>query len=418
MERRRFFDDLVGRSLTPARRLAVAALILAQIVAQYEMRRGRPVPGEERRFFRWEIGYQNVDALSWVETGMLLPRSAVDFRAHRPLYPAILMVARWFGLVHSGPWKEVFSAHARVLKAANGLLAFAALWIFFAVACFFGMDTGSAVCATVLAGSGFGFSFFVSQAIPEVLSYTSLIVFVAAMILAEERLARTSKPAPPEARVWGIVGLLLGVILLGKELYGFVLLGLAVLALRRRGLRTAGAFVGAAALPTLLWTLYISWMHFPQRNVDLSHAAWIWTTLLPADLLRQYGLIAANLSDQVTAFLEAFVYLPVFFMVIGMLKRPVQGQGRYLAAFFCSIAAMYFAYGEVHPRSWFLAWPVVYFFGWQGIEVAGDWMAALFIRTEGASPPRAASSAAFALLMLAILVWLQNQMLYRVYFYG
>jgi hypothetical protein len=402
---------------------ATLAVIFLQVFVQFRWHNNQPIPGVCAPYYPKETNYQNNDMLAWVSTGLMLPKSAVWYRAPRPLFPLIVTAANTVGIIptptnfHPNSLDPTLLNRAvQVFQIANALMAVAALWLFFAACLWLGLSPPGALLATILAGSGFGFSYFVVQAIPEVLSYFSVAVVLAGTAVVSEYHGEKVRSLLSSALAWGALGLVTGILLLGKELY-FLVLFVGLLLLWKRMWAGLVAFGVMCVLPTTLWMHYITNIgKFFDPVIyyqEYQFMVWIWKELLPADAVNKLRLLGTNLQNQITTLLQAFVYVPVLLMIVGLTLQRVRSQGIVVGAFFLSLYGAMLASNFTMPRIMFMTWPFVFFFAWLGIDFLAQ-RAAEFLPEGARSKARWGLSVA-AVLMLA---WLQNQMLFAAYCYG
>ncbi len=406
--------------------LLLAVLFAGQIAIQFRIHNGRPVTGDCAKFYQPQFENQNIDVPDWIQTGLMLPQGAINHRAPRPLWPGLIVIARGMGFVDwplAGPspasnMETAILQSLRVLQRANIVMAWLCMWAFAAGMRRLGHGVGSCAAATVVAGSGFGFSFWIPQAIPEVLSYFSVMLTLVAVTIAtemEERAADSSRFR--SIRLWALVGFLVGFLTLGKELYNLNLF-VALFLLWRRRWFGAGAFVLCSLLPVWLWNYYIVHIRHifdPEKYArDYGFVVWLRNVIFHAPPMEKLGQLGKNLDTQISSFFRAFAYVPVFLMLIGMVKRPVPALRVPTALFLVSIAALFFASNFIQPRISFMAWPVVYLFCWRGVEWCADRVAGNAANLGWGRFLAPAVCGAWLLFF----VWLQNQMLFAAYVYG
>jgi hypothetical protein len=435
----RYLDCLAGGGLKTGIIFCVLLALFVQVELQFRHFNNRSVPNATH--FIAERGYQDVDVFDWVITGFMLPKGAVWFRAPRPLYPAIITLAYRTGMIHVQPahtpaeQNQQIMKGVHVLQVANRFFAIASMWMLFCLFRRFGSDWISAYIGTAIACSGFGFSFWVAQATPDVYAYFCSAAMCAALLIAyeakdkrdvSERLrgkASSGIPAEQHGTImkWAAAGLFTGFLLLGKELYSFVLFAIILFIMGRRW-REMAAYLVCCALPVLLWNFYsvhIAHLWDPARYFhEYGYLTWIFEKLLPASLMKKLQLIGENFDHQVIHFLQAFVYIPVLLMFLGMVKRPVTGQATVLVAFFFSFYAMIFGSNFSFPRISFTLWPAVYFFAWRGIEYLAENASQFVAQQPGSRRAPLIVLRSVEILVAILLVFLQNQMLYEAYMYG
>ena len=319
----------------------------------------------------------------------MLPQNAVWLRAPRPLYPSIVTAARELGVIRFTPRqfaddassRDVIRQGVRVLVSANLVMAVACIWMFFALLRFAGSDTASAAMGSIAAGAGFGFSFWTSQAVPEVLSYFSVALFLAAVALSEERELRAPLSHAKSAALWGGVGLLTGILVLGKELYLLNLTGVLFLLWRRRW-AGAAAFLAVSLVPGALWRHYIVDVRHifdPERyRREYNYILWFTDTLFHQPLPVKVERFAGNLWRQALSFARAFVFVVPVAAAAGLWLKPLRRQWVPLAIFLLSFSALQLGSNFIMPRISFMAWPVVYLFAWRAVEWCGEWLARRF----------------------------------------
>lgn len=402
-----------GKGLSRAAAAGVVLVLLAQVAIEFRVARARPAPESVRRWYPAELHGQVEDVVAWVDTGLLLPAGAIPVRSPRPLYPFIVTVGKWAGLFSPFPptdRPEIIHRGIQILLAANIAFSIASGWLFLAACRRFGLALLPALCATIVALSGRGFSHYTAQAIPEVLTYFASIVCILAGLLAVEAEARgvTGKRL---VAIWSVVGILVGLFLLGKEVYWLVLMG-AVWLSARKAWRPLAGFLLASLLPTTAWLYYIVRVirvfdpadYYPHYQF----VTWLFTDLLPAPAAGKIELLGANLTRQVVSFLQAFIWVPVLLACVGAVARRPKHAGAFLGLFFLSQYVMFLASNFVRDRLMFWTWPVVYFFAWSGVE----WIA------ERSSESSRVVRWSLRLAALVFLVWLQTRPFTDVVFFN
>ena len=396
---------LLGRGLSALAIVGVLVLLLAQVLIEVRVARRRPVPPVMARWYPAALHGQVEDVVDWVKTGILLPRSAVPVRAPRPLYPFIVTIAKGVGLfssIQENDGGRILERGIRILVAANIVFAVAAGWLFFSASRRFGLAAAPAVCATVVALSGRGFSYWTAQAIPEVLTYFASVACLIAGVWAVEAEARGAR-GWRLAGAWAIVGTLVGIFLLGKELYWLVLMGCLLLA-ARKSWRALVAFLLTSLLPTAAWLFYViraGIFHPADYYGHYGFVTWLFTYLLPAPAPDKIQTLGMLFDLQVDSFLIAFVWIPVLLFCVGVAKWRVPNKQAFLWIFFLSQYLMFTASQFVRSRLMFWTWPVVYFFAWCGVE----WLVGRLSRRSGS---RALPWIA-RLAVVVFLVWLQTR---------
>ena len=370
--------------------LFLAALFLLMgLFAQHRL--GSPLGTHARKYFRADRMNQNIDTTVWVWTGFMLPANAPAVRAMRPLYPAVLMLGTLTGAIPvdratlraTPPGGDPYIPEAttligiRWLIGWNIVLAVAGLWSFFVLARWYGLPQAASVCATLAASSGWGFSFMVAQAIPEVFTNAAITLTLAACGAA---VGASAPGTSPRRRVAAglALGLAVGTLVLGKEIYNALLVSGIILVANRRYV-AAAAFAAAAAVPTLAWNYYIVKVvgAYDPAAYFRQYGFGVWILQLirvpPGEALR---LVSDNLGRQSHAFAYAFPWPVLAAAAAGVLTRRFTrpGVGLYAAALVFSTAALMFVSNFVMPRLWFMAWPAVYLFAWAAVENAGAWL--------------------------------------------
>lgn len=392
-------DAVLGRDLPRAVSLIVLFLLILQIALNFARFDGRPVGLNNptaagvaaRDFFPARLRHQNIDTPGWVLTGLMLPTNAPRERAMRPLYPLPVTLARVLGVVPADPGLKALPAGAQaygsvgaslfpaihVLQFTNACLALLSGWLFFAFCRRFGFSPPAATCAALVAGSGFGFSFWVVQATPELFGYTTVIVtLVLAMIAHETDVPRELTGVSRLLRqgcIWGCVGSVVGIMLLGKESFNLpIFVGLLLLLSRRWvGVLT---FSAATLLPTLLWNYYMARIvkaYDPAEYLrQYKFVVWLWQDLGNLPWSERLAAIGKNFTTQVVCLGRAYAYVPLIVAAIGIAlgRNTIPRRGILLACFFMSLYLLFLASNFIMPRLMFLSWPAVYFFAWVAVE--------------------------------------------------
>jgi len=426
---------LFGGGMSTNARVLLLVLLSFQVLINFQVFYNKPVPSQ---YFPAYQNYQDVDVTDWIYTGAMLPGNAPQVRAMRPLYPFPITIAKWLGIVKVRPdiasyppgkylKSPVYSLTAPlyILLGFNCLMAVAALYIFCAICLRFGFSLTSAIGATLIAGGGFGFTFWVSQAVPEVFGYFVMAASLGAIIIAfenegsgqaEETRAQQLKYA---SVAWGAAGLLVGILLLGKELYCVpVFAGLLLLFTRRfAGL---AAFSIAVILPTLVWNFYMAKIvgaYDPRKYLnDYRFVIWLFQDLPPASWPQRIAILWHNLWLQIVSFGQAYAFVPVALAAVGLAThhRAIPRQGWVLAAFFAGLYVMFLASNFIRPRLMFISWPVVYYFGWLGLE----WLAEKITSGIRSGDSRAMLQKYLKIATVLGLIYLGTRQQFAWYYYG
>ncbi len=368
-----------GRDLTRIKFAAAAIAIIAIVVASFLLRFAQPVPGEHAHHFRPDLMHQNVDTPGWINTGLLLPTSTTVTRAPRPLYPAAIPVARAVGAIEqhamtssSEPIPEaVWNGAVKTLAVENILLAVASLWLFFGLCRYYGLTFFDALCATIFAGTCFGFNFWVAQLTPEILTFFAVVLLFVLAVWAEETPGKRASVVR-----WAITGAVIGLFLLGKELYFLILFAAMFLCWKRQWISCL-AFIITAAIPPILWRLYITEVlevfDPDSYNKKYGYFVWLQETLFTVPLSESVRRLSGNFLLQIKSLGDAFLYYPFVLMISGFVIARPRRLLVPLVCFALAFSAMYFGSNFIKPRISFMAWPVVCGFSWLAVSAAADW---------------------------------------------
>ncbi len=405
-------------------RIAALCCFLALSIFVLLLRFNQPVEGSYAKYFYKETGYQNSDFMQWLESGLLLPKSAVPVRAPRPLYPAPIKLAQVLGITEDFTLSEpagyvpqaINDQSVKVLLVWNMMLTAGSLWLFFSLSRYFGMSAGNAFAASILAGLSYGFNFWTAQMVPEVLSYFSVILSICLIVWACESKSVPSQRLPNQSFVrWALTGLAIGILVLGKEVYCLILLGLGICMMKRLW-GAAILFVAAATIPTVCWLFYVikvAHIFEPAKYAE-RHGFLVWfaETLFSVPFKEKVFRLSGNFLRQVIGTFQAFLFLPVLAALLGMIKRPVIGQWPYIILFFGSFSAMFFASNFIQPRICFMMWPVIFYYAWQGTIWLSEIASTRFPHNE------ATARVLVKVMLFSAMASIQFVEVYRYFFYG
>jgi hypothetical protein len=312
---------------------------------------------------------------------------------NRPFYPCL-----GFVLSKTLPFVPLLT----LLRAANLVLIYLMLYLFYKLLLFFTPDRHVIFCAVFLLATAPAITVYGPQPVPEVLVFFSiaLLSYLAAYL---------DHIGLNVLRVV-LFALLHGMVLLIKENVALVFI-FFVLLLWIKQYRRALLYLLIVPVPYVIWmgiVRYVLRSEFAVPEVaSYGFVAWLMQDFARAGVLEQVRIVARWLARFGWHLLKGFVFVPVILSLLGVARSRLSGRWLLYSLHMASYFVMFFAMNLISPRMTFMLYPVILFFAaeeWRGMSL-------------GERKPSFSRQLLFLipLLVFAILTSLD---VYRLYYYG